>query len=162
MISVLHHFSLYNHFMCAVMFGTAVVVYTYSWSSQYTKSSINLQIDWEHVMLLHRQWQEIEEPGISSEVGNSLLSINGIAEAEQTHETLQRSFRVTGNRICMNLQKHGYTSMDAAGRQRVIMASSSYSIPYCSRPFGILMCDIIVLFVCSSLACPGTSTLCCL
>lgn len=72
-------------------------------------------------MQLHRQWQEAEEPESASGISDSLLSINGIANSEQTHETLQRSFRVTGNRICLNMKKHGYTSMDAAGRCHVIV-----------------------------------------
>jgi len=72
-------------------------------------------------MQLHKQWQEVDEPESVSGASDSLLSVNGIANAEQAHETLQRSFRVTGNRICLNLKKHGYTSMDAAGRYHGIL-----------------------------------------
>jgi hypothetical protein len=66
-------------------------------------------------MQLHRLWQETEEPTSSSGISDPLLTVNGIASAEQTHAAPQRSFRVTGNRICMNMKKHGYTSMEAAG-----------------------------------------------
>lgn len=72
------------------------------------------KIDWEPVMQLHRLWQETEEPTSSSGISDPLLTVNGIASAEQTHAAPQRSFRVTGNRICMNMKKHGYTSMEAA------------------------------------------------
>ena len=66
-------------------------------------------------MQLHRLWQEAEEPDSSSGNSDPLLTINGIANAAQSHVAPQRSFRVTGNRICLNMKKHGYTSMDAAG-----------------------------------------------
>ncbi|KAG0565991.1 hypothetical protein KC19_7G029500 [Ceratodon purpureus] len=72
------------------------------------------KIDWEPVMQLHRLWQETEEPDSSSGISDPLLTINGMANVEQTHVTPQRSFRVTGNRICKDMKKHGYTSMDAA------------------------------------------------
>lgn len=66
-------------------------------------------------MQLHRLWQAAGVSDSLSGISESLSTINGIANAEQTHVTPQRSFRVTGNRICLNKKKHGYTSMDAAG-----------------------------------------------
>lgn len=94
-------------------------------------------------MQLHRQWQEAEEPGSMTGICDSLLSINGIANSEQTHEILQRSFRVTGNRICLNMKKHGYTSMDAAGGYHITVNFFILLDPLaCLRVLRILLCDM--------------------
>ncbi|XP_024385667.1 uncharacterized protein [Physcomitrium patens] len=76
--------------------------------------SLASKIDWGPVMQLHKQWQEAEETCSTSRTSDPLLTMNGITNTDQTCEVTQMSFRVTGNRICMNMKKHGYTSMDVA------------------------------------------------
>lgn len=101
---------LFVHCIIIVLYCNASILFY-----QYEFATRDLQIDWNPVMQLHQQWQDLKRRETGGGTDDGILTINGVGTAEDSHAAPEITFRVTGDRISMKLKKQGYTSMDAAG-----------------------------------------------